>query len=86
MVLRHIKGRAYRTVPYIKLIGSLYAMLNTRLNVYFAVGIVSKYQLNQRSLNLVRVKHILIYLRTMRDYMLVHKSEVLMVTGCTNAD
>ena len=55
-------------------------MLNTRLNIYFAMGIVSKYLLNQRSLNLVGVKHILKYLRRMRDYMLVHKSEILMVT------
>ena len=61
-------------------------MLFTMLNIYFAVGIVSKYQLNQRSLNLVGVKYILKYLRRMRDYMLVHQSEDLIVTGCTNAD
>ena len=61
-------------------------MLYTRLNIYFAVGMVSKYQLNQRSLNLVGVKHILIYLKRMRDYVLVHKSEVLIDTGCTNID
>ena len=61
-------------------------MLYTRLNIYFAVGMVSKYQLNQRPLNLVGVKHILIYLRRIRDYMLVHKSEVLMVTRCANTD
>ena len=61
-------------------------MLYTKLNIYFAVGIVSIYQMNQRSLNLVGVKHILKYLRRMRDYMLVHKSEVLIVTGCTNVD
>ena len=73
-------------VPNTISIGSLYAMLYTRLNIYFAVGMVSKYQLNQRSLNLVGVKHILKYLRRMRDYMLVHKSEVLIITGCTNAD
>ena len=73
-------------VSYTISIGSLYAMLYTRLNIYFAVGMVSKYQLNQTSLNLVGVKHILIYLRRMRDYMLVHKSEVLIVIGCTNPD
>ena len=62
-----------KTVPYTMLIGSLsYAMLYTRPNIYFAVDMVSKYQWNQRSLNLVRVKHILKYLRRMRDYMLVH--------------
>ena len=61
-------------------------MLYTRLNIYFAVDMLSKYQLNQTSLNLVGVKHILIYLRRMRDYMLVYKSEVLIDTGCTNTD
>ena len=61
-------------------------MLYTRLNIYFVVGMVSKYELNHRSLNLVGVQHILKYLRRMRDYMLVHQREDLMVTGCTNTD
>ena len=61
-------------------------MLYTRVNIYFVVGMVSKYQLNLRSLNLVGVKHILKYLRRMRDYMLVHQSEDLMVTCYTNTD
>ena len=61
-------------------------MLYTKLNIYFAVGMISKYQLNLRSLNLVGVKHILKYLRRMRDYMLVHQSDDFMVTGCTNTD
>ena len=73
-------------VPYTISIGSLDAMLYTRLNIYFVLGMVSKYQLNQRSLNLVGVKHILKYLRRMRDYMLVHLNEDLMVTDCTNID
>ena len=72
--------------PFAISIGSLYAMLYARLNIYFAVGMVRKYQLNLRSLNLVGVKHILKYLRRIRDYMLVHQSEDLMVTGCTNTD
>ena len=73
-------------VPYTISIGSLYAMLYTRLNIYFAVGMVSKYQLNLRSLNLVGVKHILKYLRRVRDYILFHQGEDLMVTSCTNTD
>ena len=52
-------------VTYTISIGSLYAMLYTKLNIYFAMGMVSKYQLNLRSLNLVGVKHILKYLRRM---------------------
>ena len=58
-----------KTDPYTMLIGSLnYAMLCTRPNIYFAVDMVSKYQLNLGSLNLVGVKHILKYLKRMRDY------------------
>ena len=74
------------TIPYTISIGSLYAMLYTMLNIYFAVGMVSKYQLNLRLLNLVGVKQILKYFRRMRDYMLVHQSEDLMVTGYSNND
>ena len=76
-----------RTVPYTMLIGSLnYVMLYTRPNIYFAMGMVCKYQLNPESLNLVGVKHILKYLKRTRDYMLIHQSKDLMVTGCTNTD
>ena len=61
-------------------------MLYTMLNIYFVVGMVSKYQLNLRLLNLVGVNKILKYLRRMRDYMLVRQSEDLMVTGYSNND
>ena len=57
-----------------------------RLNIYFAVDMVSKYQLNLRAFNLVGVKHIFKYLTIMRGYMLVHQSDDLMVTSCTNID
>ena len=69
------------------LIGSLnYAMLCTRPNIYFAMGMVIKYQLNLESLILVGVKHILKYLRRTGDYMLVHQIEDLIVTRCTNTN
>ena len=60
MILRYIKKEDHiKMVPYTISIRSLYAMLYTRLNIYFAVGIISKYQLNLRSLNLVGVKHMI---------------------------
>jgi hypothetical protein len=37
----------------------IYVMLCTRLDICFAIGIVSNYQLNSRSLHWVVVKHIL---------------------------
>ena len=74
-----------KKVPYTMLIGSLdYAMLYARPNIYFAVGMVSIYQLNPGLLSLAGEKHILKYLR--RDYMLVQQSEDLIVTGCTNTN
>ena len=58
-----------KTDPYTMLIGSLsYVMLHTMPNIYFAASMVNKYQLNLGSLNLVGVKHILKYLKRMRDY------------------
>ena len=76
-----------KIVPYTMLKWSFsYAMLYARPSIYFVMGMVSKYQLNPRSLNLVGVKHILKYLRRMRDYMLIHQNEDLIVTGYTNID
>ena len=69
------------------LIGSLsYAMLYARPSIYFAMGMVSIDQLNPGLLNVVEVKHILKYLKRTRVYMLIHQSENLIVTSCTNID
>ena len=76
-----------KIVPYTILKWSFnYSMLYARQSIYFVMGMVSKYQLNPRSLNLVGVKHILKYLRRMRDYMLIHQNEDLIVTVYTNID
>ena len=49
-----------KMAPHTMLIGSLnYAMLCTRPNIYFAMDMVSKCQLNLGPLNLMGVKHIL---------------------------
>lgn len=50
----------------------MYAMLCTRPDIYYAVGIVSHYQSNPRIGHWIAVKHILKYLRRTRDYMLVY--------------
>ena len=62
-----------RQVPYASVVGSLmYAMLCTRTNICYSVGIVSKYQSNLGPKHWEAIKHILKYLRRMRDYMLVY--------------
>lgn len=62
-----------RKIPCASTIKSLmYVMLCTWLDICFTVGIVSRYQLNLGEQHWVFVKHILKYLRRMRDYMLVY--------------
>ena len=76
-----------RTVPYASAVGSLmYAMLCTRLDICYAIGMVSKYQSNPGSLHWVAVKHILKYLKRTRDYMLIYQSEDLTAIGYIDSD
>ncbi|XP_065626769.1 secreted RxLR effector protein 161-like [Quercus suber] len=76
-----------RQVPYASAVGSLmYAMLCTRPDIYYLVGMVSRYQSNPGPKHWQAVKHILKYLRRTRDYMLVYRSEDLIPIGYTDSD
>src|SRR5215813_721669 len=76
-----------RHIPYASAVGSLmYAMLCTRPDIYFAVGVVSRFQSNTGLDHWMAVKHILKYLRRMRNYMLVYSSEDLSLRGYTDSD
>ena len=62
-----------RRTLYASVVGSLmYVMLYTRPNIFYVVGIVSRYQSNSRLDHWTTIKIILKYLRRMRDYMLVY--------------
>ena len=61
-----------RRVPYASAVGSLmYAMLCTRPDICYAVGMVSRFQSNPGLDHWIAVKQILKYLRKTRDHMLV---------------
>ncbi|RVW85792.1 Retrovirus-related Pol polyprotein from transposon TNT 1-94 [Vitis vinifera] len=76
-----------RRVPYASVVGSLmYAMLCTRPDICFAVGVVSRYQSNPGLDHWVAVKHILKYLRRTRNYMLVYSGRELILIGYTDSD
>ena len=61
--------------PYASAVGSLmYAMLCTRPDICYAVGVVSRYQSDPGVEHWKIVKHILKYLKRTRDYMLVYSS------------
>ena len=64
----------------------MYAMLCTRLDICYSVGMVSQYQSNPRSKHWEVVKHILKYLRRTRDYMLVYHSKDLIPISYTNSN
>ena len=74
-------------VPYASAVGSLmYAMLCTRPDICYAVGMVSRYQSNPGLRHWQAIKHILKYLRRTRDYMLVYSGMDLTPIGYTDSD
>ena len=76
-----------RRIPYASAVGSLmYAMLCTRPDICYAVGIVDRYQSNPGMGHWIVVKHILKYLRRTRDYMLVYSNGDLNPIGYTDYD
>ena len=76
--------KTMRQVPYALVVGSLmHAMLFTRPDICYSVGIVSRYQSNPKPKHWEAVKHILKYLSRTRDYMLVHHCEDLIPIGYT---
>jgi len=74
-------------VPYASAIASLmYAMLCTRPDIWFAVGLVSRYQSNPGFTHWEAVKQIFRYLRGTSDLVLCYQNGDLRLTGYTNAD
>ena len=69
-------------VPYASAVGSLmYAMLCTRPDFCFVVGMVSRYQKNLGQGYWTAVKHIMKYLKRTKDYMLVYQADSLVPLG-----
>ncbi|KAH9769014.1 hypothetical protein KPL71_011831 [Citrus sinensis] len=76
-----------RRVPYAEAVGSLmYAMLCTKPDICFAVGMVSRYQFNPGPQYWTAVKHIIKYLKRTKNYMLVYSGDELILVGYTNSD
>ena len=74
-------------VPYASAVGSLmYSMLCTRPDICFAVGMVSRYQSNPGPEHWTAVKHILKYLRRIKDYILMYGEDELILIGYTDSN
>ena len=76
-----------RRVPYASVVGSLmYAMLCTRPDICYAIGIVSRYQSKSGLAHWIAVKHILKHLKRTRNYMLIYSGVDLNPIGYTDSD
>ncbi|XP_070018025.1 secreted RxLR effector protein 161-like [Nicotiana sylvestris] len=76
-----------KAVPYASVVGCfMYAMLYTRPDICFAIGMVSRFQSNLGREHWTVVKHIIKYLKRTRDYMLVYHSSDLAPIGYTDSD
>ena len=65
-----------KKVPYANVVGSLmYAMLCTRPDISYAVGMVNRYQSNPGEAHWKAVKRILRYLKGMVDYRLRYQGQ-----------
>ena len=74
-------------VPYASAVGSLmYAMMCTRPDICFVVGLVSRYQSNPRREHWKAVKRILRYLKGTMDYCLTYQGSELRLVGSSDAD
>ena len=61
-------------VPYASVVGSLmYAMMCTRPDIWFAVGLVSRYQSNLIREHWKAIKRIMRYLKGTMNYCLVYQ-------------
>ncbi|XP_071689318.1 secreted RxLR effector protein 161-like [Rutidosis leptorrhynchoides] len=76
-----------KNVPYASAVGSLmYAMMCTRLDICFVVGMVSRYQSNPGLTHWKAVKRILRYLRGTSHYSLCYEGNDLQMRGYIDAD
>ena len=74
-------------IPYASAVGSLiYAMLCTRPDICFAIGMVSRYQSNPSPEHWTTVKHIHKYLRRTKDYMLMYGGDELIPVGYIDSE
>jgi len=76
-----------KDVPYASAVGSLrYAMLCTRPDICFTVGLVSHYQSNQGPTRWQTVKRIMHYLRGITDLVLCYQGGDLRLRGYSDVD
>ena len=73
-------------ILYVSTVGSImYAMLCTRPDVVYSLGVISRYQSDPREVHWKVVKTILKYLRNTKDQWLIYGESDLKLMGYTNS-
>ncbi|KAL0416722.1 UNVERIFIED_CONTAM: Retrovirus-related Pol polyprotein from transposon TNT 1-94 [Sesamum latifolium] len=81
------ENKCMAKIPYASVVGSLmYAMMCTRLDLCFAVGMMSRYQSNPKHDHWVAVKRILRYMKGTSDLALCYHGGSLTQVGYSDAD
>ena len=76
-----------KRVPYASTVGSLmYAMICTRPDFFYVVGIISRYQSNPGPLHWAAVKHIFKFLQGTKNHVLEYQARDLIPLGYIDLD
>src|SRR5713226_5080227 len=73
-LLSYASSKTVDATMYRQMIGSLMYLMNTRLDICFAVNTLSQYLTDPRSVHLIAAKHILRYLKGTIDYGLKYEA------------
>jgi hypothetical protein len=72
---------------YRQLIGSLLYLVNTRLDIWFAVNTISQFMVEPRRVHWIAAKHVLWYLMGTIDYVLDYfRGDGVRLAGFTDSD
>ena len=81
------KREEMKKVPYQSAVGSLmYAMLGTRPDIAYSVGVISQFNSNPGKAHWIAVKRIFRYLKGTMDYSLTYKGSESQLLGYSDAD
>eukprot|EP00253_Pinus_taeda_P032085 PITA_32085 len=84
--LRSSDSSLVDSTTYRKLVGSLIYLVNTKSDIYFAVNILSQFQLEPHHDHWIAAKHILRYLRATIHHCLKYDSKEVKLTSFTDSD
>ena len=86
-LLSDASSESVDAMMYCQMISSLMYLMNTKLDIFFAVNTLSQFLTDPRNVHLIVAKHILRYLRGTVDYGLKYDAnQNINLEGCVDSD